>query len=176
MTRTRAALAALAVTIASAGCMAGSRAPDFTLRDDAAQAWRLSDQRGDAVLLTFGYTRCRDTCPAIVARLEELTGELKTGASRVEVAFVTVDPAHDSAPVLHRFLSRFATPRGSALVGLTGTTAQISSVAAAYHVYARPAAHSAVVFFIDPQGRLRGMHDDSESRQAMLSAVKELLG
>ena len=41
--------------------------PDFSLNDEEGGTFRLSDQRGNVVLLFFGYTQCPDVCPTTVA-------------------------------------------------------------------------------------------------------------
>ncbi|MGC1379918.1 MAG: SCO family protein [Candidatus Baltobacteraceae bacterium] len=167
----------LAVLIASgaiAACASGSGAPDFTLRDDHGAPWRLA-QQSKAVLLTFGFTRCADTCPATLAKLARVTRSLGTRSNHVEIAFVTVDPRHDTAPIIHRFLGRFDAS-GETLVGLTGTPAEIAAVERAYHVWARNGVHTAVIFLIDERHRMRGVRDDDESDRSLERAVSEMLG
>jgi protein SCO1 len=180
MPRALASIALLALTLAPAACAPDRPARDFILRTDDGGTWQLSGQRGKAVLLTFGFTHCGDTCPATLAKLVRLSTTLGERSKVVEIAFVTVDPTRDSPLVLHRFLHRFEVAGASTLVGLTGTPAQISQTEAGYHVYAKKVrgdvAHSAVIFFIDPGGRLRGMRDDDDSQQALLKTVRELLG
>lgn len=163
-----------------AACGAGRTAPDFALRDDAAQPWSLAAQRGKVVLLTFGFTHCADTCPATLGKLSNLTRALGTRARDAEIAFVTVDPARDTPPVLHRFLARFE-PGSSRLVGLTGTISQIAAVENAYHVWSQRMphnayAHSSVIFLIDPQGRIRALRDESDSPASLAHVVAEMLG
>jgi protein SCO1/2 len=163
----------------------GSAAPDFTLRDDAGNAWTRSAQ-GKAMVLLFGFTHCMDTCPATLAKLERLTQALGAQAGAVDVVFVTIDPQRDSGPVLRRFLSNFAQPGSARLVGLTGSTAQIEQVERAYHVWAQKIpgkrgspdydeAHTSVLFLIDARGRMRGMRDDDESPQSLAKAIREML-
>lgn len=157
-------LLCLVLATSVAACAGGSYAPDFTLRDDTGVAWTLSQQRGEAVLLTFGFTHCTDTCPATLAKLMRSSNGLSGAARNVEVAFVTVDPVRDTAPVMHRFIGKFAPLGPARLVGLTGTPAAIEHVEAAYHVWSAPMkdgiAHSAVIFLIDPHGRIAAIRDD----------------
>lgn len=119
-------------------CSSGERAPDFTLRDDGGTPWTLSQQRGKAVLLTFGFTHCADTCPATVARLAALGRVAPRNRSEIEVAFITVDPARDTVAALHGFVARFALKGNAKVVGLTGTSQQISSVKREYKVWSAP--------------------------------------
>lgn len=168
------------LVLALAGCAGGRPAPDFRLQDDSSVPWLLSQQRGKAVLLTFGFTHCSDTCPAILGKLAHLTAALHDRSDGVEIVFITVDPARDSPLVLHRYLRRFALPGASPLIGLTGTRVQIEKVARDYHVYfqALPAgnvAHSAVVYVIDSHGRLRATLDDDDSEHDLLAAVVRAL-
>jgi protein SCO1 len=163
-----------------AGCSAGSGAPNFTLRDDAAELWTLGAQRGKVVLLTFGFTRCADTCPATIGKLAQLTRELGAQGRGAEIAFVTVDPTHDTPAALHRFVTRFD-PGAGRLVGLTGTPSEIGAVESAYHVWSQRMprddfAHSSVIFLIDPRGRIRALRDESDSERSIAHAVAEMLG
>jgi protein SCO1 len=164
----------------AAACSAGERAPDFSLRDDGGSPWTLAQQRGKAVLLTFGFTHCADTCPATVAKLARLGGVVRGGPQNVEVAFVTVDPSRDTVSAMHRFVLRFSGAGKAPVVGLTGTPAQIEAVKREYHVWSAPAgrdiAHTAVIFLIDPQGRIWGLRDDDDSEAALAHAVREMLG
>jgi protein SCO1/2 len=163
-------------------CSAALSAPAFTLIDDGGHAWSLPAQRGTAVVLTFGFTHCADTCPATLAKLSHLAATVRT-KSPVEIAFVTVDPQRDSRAAMHRFVSRFETG-GARVVGLTGTPAQIDAVMSAYHVWAQrvpgahrngayDVAHSAVVYFIDARGTIAGLHDDDDPDAVLARALAE---
>jgi protein SCO1/2 len=172
-------LAAAALLLWS--CSHGPAAPPFTLTDDAGQAWSLSDQRGSAVMLTFGFTHCADTCPATLAKLTHLAE--RQPSQNVEIAFITVDPQRDSVAAMRRFVDRFRS--GSArVVGLTGSAEQIDAVERRYHVWAQripgnhrgggyDVSHSAVVFFIDPSGVMRSLHDDDDSDAVLSRALRE---
>jgi protein SCO1 len=168
----------LLVAAVVVGCSAGQRAPDFTLRADDGTLWTLSQQR-TAVLLTFGFTHCADTCPATVAKLAQLGGRLRGGPRSIEVAFVTVDPARDTVSVMRRFVARFHEAGNAPVIGLTGTSAQIEHVKAIYHVWsarmAHDIAHTAAIFLIDSRGRIRGVRDDDDSQASLARAVAEML-
>ena len=155
----------------------GGAAPDFTLQDDAGHAWSLSQQHGKSVLLTFGFTHCRDTCPATVAKLARIAALHRSGGD-AEVAFITIDPARDTVPVLHRFVERFASP-GARVVGLTGSRKAIEEVEAAYHVWSAPLphdiAHTAVVFFIDERGRIAAVQNDDDSPASLSRTLAETM-
>lgn len=173
---------ALAAVLASCGPR-GPAAPDFTLTSDAGQRWTMSAQRGHAVLLTFGFTHCADTCPATLAKLAHLVRKSGAQAAGVRIAMVTVDPRRDTVAALHAFVSRF----GNGAVGLTGPTASIQSVERAYHVWVQPlppkrgrsgydVAHSAAIYLIDAGGRIRGLYPDDEPEASLARAVAAVSG
>lgn len=177
-------LACLLIVAGLACCNATPLAPDFTLRDDANVPWNLAAQRGNSILLAFAYTHCADTCPALVARLERATTMLGPRAKRVQIVIVTVDPARDTPAHMHEFLSRFAQPDGSRIVGLTGSTAQITAVERAYHVWSQPlpqrrgsydVAHSSIVFVINPRGAIAALRDDDDSQTTLLASLEPTL-
>jgi protein SCO1 len=171
-------------------CAQGKSAPDFTLTNDAGQPWTLSAQRGHLVLVTFGFTHCTDTCPATLAKLAQLVETFGPQTRNAEIAFVTVDPQRDTPHVMHAFVGRFSSDR---IVGLTGTPAQIAAVEKAYLVWAQKIpgsthsekragayqydeAHSAVIYFIDPNGALRALRDDDDSQAVLGQTIHEIAG
>jgi protein SCO1 len=171
------------VCAAAVGACGGvGTAPDFTLRDDGGSLWTLSSQRGETVLLTFGFTHCTDTCPATLAKLIRLSGTRQRSRD-VEIAFVTIDPARDTVAVMHRFLARFAHLGDARLVGLTGTPAEVERVKTAYHIWSQPLstkpghdiAHTAVIFFIDSRGRIAAVSNDDDSEQSLARELAQML-
>src|SRR5688500_2711877 len=72
-------------------------APEIELTRANGTNFRLSEMRGDAVLLFFGYTSCPDICPTTMAELKQALEKLdKEDAKDVQVLFITVDPARDT--------------------------------------------------------------------------------
>jgi len=180
-----AALSLLAVVIVAEGIAQllaprGPLAPDFTLTDQSGRAFRLSDLRGHAVALFFGYTHCPDVCPTTLAALARAKRKLGAAGARFDVVFVTVDPQRDTTTVVGKYVRLF----DPSFIGLTGTAAQLAPVYDAYKVYhqALPAqgsaagylvAHSLTVDFIDPHGRLRGFGDWSDTPDELAADAKQ---
>ncbi len=132
-------------------------APDLELTDQDGRPFSLASLRGRPVLVFFGYTHCPDVCPATVGTLNHVLATVGDGP---RVVFVTVDPARDDAATLQSYLQYL--PAG--YTALTGTAAQIRRAADAWGVrYARQdstaesygMAHTADVYLVDAQGRLR---------------------
>ncbi|WP_163571459.1 SCO family protein, partial [Klebsiella pneumoniae] len=68
-------------------------------------------------LVFFGFTHCPDICPTKLFEMTQMLDRLGPDAQRVNVAFVTVDPARDTKELLATYLGSFH-PR---ILGLTGT-------------------------------------------------------
>jgi protein SCO1/2 len=142
-------------------------APAFSLVDHDGRPATLDTFRGHPVLLFFGYTHCPDVCPLTLARLQRSLRAAGRRGKDVRILLVTNDPRRDTPPVLRSYVAKF----GPQVVGLTGDSASMARAMAGYGAYSMPAAaahahggaaakpamisHSAVVYGIDREGRLR---------------------
>jgi protein SCO1/2 len=107
----------------------------FTLTDQNGRQVSNSDFNGRYRLVYFGFSYCPDVCPVDLQSIGQGLRRLEKSdpalAAKVQPIFITVDPERDTPPVLKEYVAAFH-PR---LIGLTGTPAQIASVAKAYGVY-----------------------------------------
>lgn len=110
-------------------------AEDFVLTDHTGATVHLSDYRGRAVLLFFGYTHCPDVCPLTLAKLTRLLAEEGIGPEDAAIVLVTVDPENDTPEQLAGYVSGFA----PYTTGLTGDEATLRRILADYGVYAAAA-------------------------------------
>jgi protein SCO1 len=92
----------------------------FRLTDTSNRTRTLEEFRGKVVVLTFGYTNCPDFCPTTLAKLAEARRLLGADGARVQVLFVTIDPARDSAQLLGNYVPSF----DPSFIGLRGTEDQ----------------------------------------------------
>jgi protein SCO1 len=106
-------------------------APDFTL-DTADGPVSLSDFRGQAVLMFFGYTQCPDVCPFTMAKLRLALETLGDRSDQVQVLLITVDPDMDSPDRLRDYARAF----NPSFLGLTGSRAALEEITQVYGVYA----------------------------------------
>jgi protein SCO1/2 len=132
----------------------------FTLA--AAKGRTVSDQefRGKWLLVYFGYTHCPDVCPTTLLEIAQTLKQLGPLAAEVVPFFITIDPERDTPEAVSEFAEAFD-PR---IVGLSGTPAQIASVAKEYRVYYKKVEqpgmksedylmeHSAFVYLMGPSG------------------------
>jgi protein SCO1/2 len=139
-------------------------APEFALPSSMGTPLTAqSDYRGKVVVLEFGYTHCPDVCPVSLASLARRASSWVARGKDVQVLFVTVDPARDTAERLHAWLANF----DPGFVGITGSEAQIgrcsrTTASAPPNIRSRAAneytmSHSSYLYFIDRQGRQRAM-------------------
>jgi len=166
---------------------------EFTAPSTLDRSVSLSDFRDRPVLLFFGYTSCQDICPAALAHLQALMKQLGDESDRVAVVFVTVDPQNDTAEHLKAYLARF----DSRFVGITGTPAEVATIARQFKVkhdhshemkvttahnksktYTDEAfqyAHSQQVYLLDGHGRTRALFFTGSPLDDMEKAVRSLL-
>jgi protein SCO1/2 len=133
------ALAALLLTLTScgsddaAGGLHGTELdPPFEvsatpLTDTDGQPYSLTaDTDKPLTLVFYGYTHCPDICQTVMSNLASAMTRLDgQDRKRVEVVFVTTDPARDTQEVLKRYLSHF----DPEFIGLTGELDTIVAVA-----------------------------------------------
>jgi len=104
-----AACAAFAGAAAAAAHLAGAEAPDFVLKSVAGENLRLSEYRGEVVMLTFWANWCGD-CRAQLERLGDMQTRYQDAG--VELLAVSLDQSpkqaqnaaaalHATYPVLH---------------------------------------------------------------------------
>jgi protein SCO1 len=80
----------------------GATAPEFVLRDQDGARATMEDYRGRPVVVTFVYSTCDDTCPALV---DQVRGALDDTGLDVPLLAVSVDPANDTEARARRFLN-----------------------------------------------------------------------
>lgn len=137
-------------------------APEFELAREGGTRFRLSELRGNGVLIFFGYTSCPDVCPTTLAELKMALEKLgEDGSRNVRVVFVTVDPERDTPERVQEYVDHF----DPGFIGLSGTVPELTKVWQDYGVFraigeGSSAAgylvdHTARVTLIDPAGNLR---------------------
>ncbi len=133
-------------------------APALALRNYTGAPVNLDSYRGKAVLVTFVYTHCPDVCPLIVSNLAAAQRQLGARASHVQIIAVTVDPKNDTAGAVRKFLvERGAAGRMDYLIGTRRQLAPVWKawgVAVTVNKYEDTEAHSALVFGVNPQGKI----------------------
>lgn len=154
---------------------------DFALTDHTGQPRRLADYRGKAVVLFFGFTQCPDVCPTTLSAMRETIKLLGEDGKRVQVLFVTLDPARDTTELLAQYVPQF----DPGFVGLRGDDPMIAALAKDFKVFysKQPGKtpdsysidHSTGSYAFDPQGRLRLLLRHGEDPANIAADLKLLL-
>jgi protein SCO1 len=106
--------------------------PDISLPDTDGTPYSLATASAPLKLVFFGYTHCPDICQVVMSTIASAVSRLDAAQrDRVQVVFVTTDPARDTGPVLRGYLERLDPD----FVGLTGDLQQIIALAAPLKVY-----------------------------------------
>ncbi|MBU05608.1 MAG: hypothetical protein CL877_06590 [Dehalococcoidales bacterium] len=154
-------------------------AQSFTLTNQDGQEVKLSDFRGEVVVLSFIYTRCPDVCGELSYRLqsvwEQLKQELRQGVVLISISF----DSYDTPEVLKQYDELYNVPGWQFL---TGTEEQIQQVTTDYGVgYEREAGewemgHSIVIILIDGDGMVRKSYGNPYfSEKDMIRELEYLL-
>jgi len=98
------------------------------LTDTADKPYSLVDDTTKPLTLVFfGYTHCPDYCPMVMSNLASAMTRLDAAdRKKVDVVFVTTDPARDTPGVLRHYLDHY----DKSFIGLTGPIDTIISIAA----------------------------------------------
>jgi protein SCO1/2 len=111
-------------------------APPLHLRDSLGRTVDLRRYKGKAVLLTFIYTHCPDTCPLIVSHLRTAQAELGPAARHLQIIAVSTDPRGDTPKTVATFLRK----RGMSgrMEYLIGSRRELGLVWKAWDIVAKP--------------------------------------
>lgn len=136
-------------------------AKNFSLADADGKLRTLDDFKGKVVVLFFGYAQCPDFCPTTMTELAQVKELLGKDRDKLQVLFVTVDPARDTPIVMKAYMAAF----DPSFIALIPSPEQLALMAKDFKAYykkvdgATPTSysmdHSAAQYVYDPQGRLR---------------------
>lgn len=134
---------------------------DFQLTDHTGKVRTLADFKGKAVVMFFGYTHCPDVCPTTMSDLAQALNLLGKDADKVQVLFVTVDPARDTQALLANYVPAF----NPGFLGLYGDEAATAKVAKDFRIFYQKhqgknkqsydVDHTAGTYVFDQSGKLR---------------------
>lgn len=166
----------------------GDPVPDGTFTDDAGAPRKLTDWRGQALAVTFIYTRCPlpNFCPLMdqhFKRVQESVAREADLRGRVHLLSVSFDPDYDRPPVLAA-RARQLEADGTIWTFLTGDRNEIERFSARFGISlvrneASPQeiVHNLRTAVIDPGGRLVTIVSGNEwTPQELLASLRKALG
>ena len=156
--------------------------PNFELLDQNGKLTRLSDLRGKAVLMIFGYTHCPDICPLTLVNFKRIKAGLGEAAGKINFVFISVDGERDTPEVMKAYVDSF----DSTFMGLTERAFVVALVAAPYGArFERKitrtnqaeyvVGHTADTYLLDAEGRLLKKYAYGTEPERMAQDVMRLL-
>jgi protein SCO1/2 len=151
--------------------------PAFELTERNGRTVTLADLSGRVWVVTFFFSRCPDSCALQNARLARLQTEL-ADASDVRLVSITVDPGHDTPPVLQEYAARFGADarRWLFLTGEMATIVKLAQESFRVSVIPAPAgrptsapvvaSHSPGLILVDQQAQIRGYYHSEDPADA----------
>ena len=156
-------------------------AKNFSLADANGKVRTLGDFKGKVVVLFFGYAQCPDVCPTTMTEMAAVKQQLGKDGDKLQVLFVTVDPARDTPTVMNAYMAAF----DPTFIALIPTPDQLTAMTKDFKAYfkkvdgATPTSysmdHSAAQYIYDPQGRLRLYARYGTGVTPMLADLRALL-
>jgi protein SCO1/2 len=139
----------------------GRSLPELSLTNQDGQAVAVDQLKEQWSLLFFGYTFCPDICPATLAQLRQLQGQMPPETlSKLRIVLVTVDPHRDTPEQLKKYLDYF----DAGFIGLTGEEATLQKLANAVSIPYIPADTSKENYTVDHSGNLVLIGPDGKQR------------
>ncbi len=142
---------------------------------------KLSDFKGQPVLVTMGYASCQNACPRLAADLMAIERSLTDNEKKqVQIVFVSIDPEHDTPEKLAAFFKERNVDQ-SRWSGLRGTDESVLEFSVAIGTRYRKLenndfAHSNMITLLSQTGEIvhkqEGLGADSTE---MIAALKKLL-
>ncbi len=134
----------------------GDQMPNVAFVDQRNQPFTFSSAKGLATLVGFIYTHCTDVCPLITQKFGQLNALLGSGPYRL--IEVTIDPEHDTQPVLATYAHKYGinAQRWSVVTGDPKAIARFARSAgeAVVDNGHGDLIHSARLLIVAPDGRL----------------------
>jgi protein SCO1/2 len=157
--------------------------PATTLTDTEGKPFSLTEDTDKRLTLVFfGYTHCPDICQVVMSTLASALTRLdEQDRDRVDVVFVTTDPARDDPQTLRTYLDRF----DPSFIGLTGDLDTIVDIGKPLAVAVEQGqrlpsggyevTHSTQVTAIDEQDRVPILWTQGTSSAAFADDIHRLL-
>ncbi len=154
----------------------------FALTDHTGR--RVTDETfaGRVRLVFFGFTHCPDICPTGLGYIAEALDSLtQDEAAAVSPLFISVDAERDKPDLLAAYVAHFH----PALVGLSGSEAEVAQTAKAFRTIYRKVPtegdayimeHTASIYLIGSDGMLRGFLDTHEPMPTAVAKIRLALG
>jgi len=133
---------------------------NFELVGEYGKIYTHDDFLGKPLLIFFGFASCPDICPYGLSVMGSVLDDLEKKNNKFNVVFVTLDPERDNPDKLAEFVKLFH-PN---IIGLSGNSHQINSIANNWRVYRKEVelSGSALGYSIDHSAYIYLMNKDGK--------------
>ena len=141
--------------------------PDVMLvnQDGARVNLKVLLDSGEPIIFDFIFGTCTTICPVLSAGYANLQAKLPTGASKIHLVSISIDPENDTPKVMRDYLKRYRAKPGWDF--LTGRREDIDKVMHAFNAYIpNKMLHYPLTLIRDPKSgkwiRIYGLMSSSE--------------
>jgi protein SCO1 len=162
----------------------GDPAQDFHLQTQDGKTVSLATYRGKPLLVDFIYSQCPQPqfCPLLNIKFAEMAKTVQADSGKyhdAQLLSVSIDPEHDTVPVLKSFSQHFDATKTGRWNFATGTPKQVhdfaSNMGLDYWPESGQVVHSVVVYAIDKDGKIADTWRGNDWKPSeVLDAVKSL--
>lgn len=152
--------------------------PDFELRSQNDTLISSNELRDNILLVNFFFSTCPSVCPAMNYKVQQIQNRFK-GYEYFQIISITVDPTHDSVPVLKAYEKRIGAIDGRWHF-LTGDQEDIYELAKGFFTNAMEDSladggylHSENLLLVDWDGHLRSGRDVDGNIKAVYDGLSD---
>jgi protein SCO1/2 len=136
--------------------------PKFELVNSQGNKFTHSELTGKAWVINFIFTRCPSQCPTMTARLAQFQKEFEK-EKHLKFVSVSVDPNHDTPPVLRSYAEKFKYNPDSwyFLTGPFGSVKKLIGRGFKLGTPEDPQLHTSKFVLVDKDQKIRGYYDST---------------
>ncbi len=137
--------------------------PAFQLLSANGAAFDSNSLAGHVWVADFVYTTCDGPCPMMSAQMRQIQNSTAAEMPDVKFVSITVDPAHDTPPVLDAYSKHFKSDPARWFF-LTGARDRLNDLGLAFKLQSIDGSlsHSTRFVLVDRQMRIRGYYTTGE--------------
>ncbi len=153
----------------------------FLLTDHTGKPFTQNGLKGRPTLVYFGYTFCPDICPTHLADTMQALDRLGALGKKIQPIFISIDPERDTVEQVKGYVTHFS----DTMIGLTGTSAQVSQAAKVFGASYRKVDvrsgddyhmdHSALSYLMDRNGKFLATVPPHIGPDAMAEKIRTAL-
>ncbi len=163
----------------------GHKTGSFVLTNQDGQSFIAEELKGKVHVAEFFFTTCKGICPRMNKNMQKVYQQF-LGNNAIRFVSFTVDPAHDTAPVLKQYADLlkadikqwiFLTGNKDSLYKIAREQYLLSAADTAIAEAAEEFIHTQYFALVDQQNRIRGFYDGTNEKEMikLIADIRSLL-